>query len=178
MINVIKRILMSLTLFILQRRRQDYVFSLKIAQTDTLVLCLFYAILKASPILRLLKVLIIKFQWGFMKKGVFVYIAYIVIVLSVVVPIPAISFSTDSALTSCQKENPSAEINNICKPIVINTEREIKCPNGYSLEASDEKKPGAVQLGNNFFRCIPRKPGMPGYIISDKKKSESSIWMD
>ena len=111
-----------------------------------------------------------------MKEGIFVYIAYIVIVLSVVVTIPAISFSADEDLSGCKKESPK----NTCEPIVINNERETKCPKGYSLEASDEKKPGAVQVGNgnNFFRCIPRKPGMPGYVISNKKKHESSIWMD
>ncbi|MDP3048151.1 MAG: hypothetical protein Q8N12_01825 [Thermodesulfovibrionales bacterium] len=114
-----------------------------------------------------------------MKERVFVCIACIVIALSVMVPIPAISFSADDDLSGCKKQIPSATKNNICEPIVIHTGRETKCPKGYSLEASDEKKPGAVQVGNgdNFFRCIPRKPGMPGYVISNKKK-ESSIWMD
>lgn len=112
-----------------------------------------------------------------MKEGVFVYIACIVIVLSVVVSIPAISFSADDDLSGCKEQIPSAKTNNICEPIVIHTGRETKCPKGYSLEASNEKKPGAVQVGNgdNFFRCIPRKPGMPGYVISNNKKHESSM---
>lgn len=102
-----------------------------------------------------------------MRKNVFVYVALALVVIALA---PAFSFCADLASMVCP-EGEAVKEQNICEPIVINTEMVTKCPEGYTLEGTDEKKSGAVQRGIYFFRCIVRKPGMQAYIISEGKKS-------
>jgi hypothetical protein len=79
-----------------------------------------------------------------------------------------------SAIVCSESEKPNKQ--GQCEPIITNTEWVTKCPDGYSLECSDEKKPGSIQrdTGYFFFRCIPRKPGMSGYLVSDKRNANEA----
>lgn len=96
-------------------------------------------------------------------------VVQIVIVVSMLLALlkPVRLSAADSGNPRCSESEVLSK-QNICEPIIVSTERKLHCPKGYSLEASSEKRAGAVQIGhNNFFRCIPRRPGMPAYVVTE-----------
>jgi hypothetical protein len=104
-----------------------------------------------------------------MERGNRILVVIVVIMMLALLG-PGRLSGADSGQSRCS-EAEMLNKENVCEPIIVVTERGSNCPTGYSMEASDEERPGAVQVSSVYYlRCIPRRPGMPGYVISETKK--------